>query len=67
MLARFDALLDQCPSVETETAVQKTWREKLATDVERLRRLVAAEPGQHVFPDGDDHGSPYAPQPESLL
>ena len=67
LLARYEALLDQYPSVETETAAQKAWREKLSSDVERLRRLVATEPGQHVFPDGDDHGSPYAPQPESLL
>jgi hypothetical protein len=67
LLARYEALLDQCPSVETETAAQKTWREKLAHDVERLRRLVATEPGQFVFPGGDDHSSPYAPQPEGLL
>jgi hypothetical protein len=67
LLARYEALLDQCPSVEMETAAQKTWREKLSTDVERLRRLVATEPGQYAVPDGDDYGSPYAPQPESLL
>jgi len=67
LLARYEALLDQYPSVETETAAQNAWREKLSNDVERLRRLVATEPGQHVFPDGDDHGSLYAPQPESLL
>jgi len=66
LLARYEALLKQCPSVEKETAVQRTWREKLATDVERLRRLVATEPGQFVFPDGDDHASPYTPQPEGL-
>lgn len=66
LLARYEALLDQCPSVEKETAVQKTWREKLETDIERLSRLVATEPGQFVFPDGDDQASPYAPQSEGL-
>jgi hypothetical protein len=67
LLARCEALLNQCPSAETESPAQKTWREKLSTDVERLRRLVATELGQFAFPDGDDHGSPYAPQPEGLL
>ena len=66
LLARYEALLKQCPSVEKETAVQKTWRKKLETDVERLRCLVATEPGQQVFPDGDDHASPYASQPDGL-
>ena len=66
LLARYEALLKQCPSVDKETVVQKTWREKLETDVVRLCCLVATEPGQQVFPDGDDHGSPYAPQPEGL-
>ena len=66
LLARYETLLDQCPPVETETAVQKTWREKLEADVGHLRRLVATEPGQSVFPDGDDLASRYAPQPEGL-
>lgn len=66
LLARYEALLKQCPSAETETPAQKTWRKKLETDVERLRRLIAVQPGQPVFPEGDDHGSPYAPQPEGL-
>ena len=66
LLARFETLLAQCPPPETESAAQKTWREKLETDVERLRRLIAVQPGQPVFPEGDDHGSPYAPRPEGL-
>jgi hypothetical protein len=66
LLARYEALLDRCPSAETETAVQKTWREKLKTELVRLRRLVATEPGQQVFPDGDDRASPYTPRPEGL-
>lgn len=66
LLARYEALLEQCPSAETESSAQKTWRESVETDVERLR-LVATKPGQNLFPDGDDHGSPYAPQPVSLL
>ena len=66
LVARYEALLDQCPSAEMETTVQKTWREKLETDVVRLRRLVATAPGQQVFPDGDDHASPYTPRPEGL-
>jgi hypothetical protein len=67
LLARYQALLEQCPPPEAETAAQKIWRDKLETDVERLRRLVATEPGQYVFPGGDDHGSPYAFHPLSLL
>ena len=66
LVARYEALLDQCPSAEMETTVQKTWREKLETDVGRLRRLVATAPGQQVFPDGDDHVSPCTPLPEGL-
>jgi len=65
-LARYEALLDQCPSAETANTAQKAWREKLETDVVRLRGLVATAPGQQVFPNGDDRASPYTPRPEGL-
>ena len=52
--------------VDGETAARKTWREKLETEVERLRCLVATKPWRCVFPNGGDQASPYAPQPEGL-
>lgn len=67
LLARYRALLARCPAPEAETAPQKTWRLKLETHVEQLRRLVATEPGQFVFPDSDGRGIPYTPRPVSLL
>ena len=67
LLARYEALLAQCPPPEAETPPQKTWRLKLEKDAARLRRLVATAPGQFVFPDGENHASPYAHQPVSLL
>lgn len=67
LLARYEALLAQCPPPPTETPPQKTWRLQLENDAARLRRLVATAPGQFVFPDGDDQASPYAHQPASLL
>jgi hypothetical protein len=66
LLMRYQALLAKCPAPETETTVQKIWRLKLEKDFERLNRLVATEPGQYVFPEGEDHASPYTHQPVSL-
>ena len=67
LLARYEHLMDQCPSREVETPVQATWRRKLEADVAHLRRLIATTPGGPVFPDGEDHASPYVHQPVSLL
>lgn len=67
LLSRFVALLADCPPTAIETPPQKAWRLKLEGDIARLRQLLASEPGQFAFPFGDDHGSPYDPEPMSLL
>lgn len=67
LLSRFDALLANCPPPAIETPPQTAWRLKLEGDVARLRQLLSTEPGQFAFPAGDDHGSPYNPEPMSLL